>query len=193
MDISSAFKSEVFRPTVTVLVPGIVALGPYIAISLHDFPQLRRFWDAHEPTFVAVILLLVLAVGMVLENLGALVEGHLWDGMIQKRTKCQRSDWYKYLSLVLKDEPIGQRYLRTVTLKLKFELAMIFALPICALGLRWFEKRANVFGVSEFRMLAAVLLGLAVYCVFESYQSAKVLSKVRHQLVHGTMPEDLGI
>lgn len=85
--------------------------------------------------------------------------------------------------MTLKDEPIGQRYLRTVTLALKFELGMGLALPAMYLGLLWLNTRLRMLSNGQAGFGVVVVWLASSYLLWESRSSAKVLSHVREQLV----------
>ena len=80
MDLIAGLKSELFRPLVTLFLPGAVAVGPYILlIRLRFQDSCDAFWKENPVVFMWVVLISVLAAGLVLEDLGARIESSAWD------------------------------------------------------------------------------------------------------------------
>jgi hypothetical protein len=180
MELISAFKSELFRPLVTLLIPGGIATAPYLVLLIAFFPQARSFGHDYPSTAVAIALAVITGVGLVLEDWGSRIE-YFWDVCLDRRNVDQTKTWRKYLQLRLRDEIVGQRYLRTFLVRFKFELAMGPAWIAFAAGAIWLDH------VTHFWTLSArfVLLpfALAVYSVYESYQTAKVMGDTRKLIV----------
>jgi hypothetical protein len=84
--VTAVFQSEVFRPIVTLVVPGFFAISTFA--------------------------------------IGGGSERH-------------REDGFDYLRLAFDEEPVGQRYIRTLVLRLKFELGMTVASAPFAIRARY--------------------------------------------------------
>lgn len=123
MDLEKAASNEVFRPLVSIAVPGGIALAPYVIVAEHYITDIATFWHDHDAAFTAIIIGLVLAVGLMLEDVGALIEIG-FDSLLEWKKKNQFENWQKYLKLRTKDEYIAQRYIRTLVTRLKFEMSM---------------------------------------------------------------------
>lgn len=192
MDFSAPFKNEVFRPIATLLLPGAVALLPYAAVLWYDYPGLRLFLESHPTGYSLVFLLLALALGFILEDVGSRIEGLIWDELIEKETRCQQSDWHLFLLMdPVKDrEMVGHRYLRTLTLRLKFELSIGLALLTAWIGVLWLDSIAILFSPPAVLWISSVLGIASGYAIWESYGTSWVLAKIRHLLVTG---EELGL
>jgi hypothetical protein len=182
VDLSSAFKSEVFRPLVTLIVPGAAASWPYVLVARAKHKAIGTFWNDHTTAALIIIAIASIAAGRILEALGSRVEVQ-WDRLLERKSGTHSRDWYRYLRLTLREEPIGQRYIRTVTLALKFELAMVFALPIMYVGICWLETELNLWTRSGLVGLGVAIVLLSAYLLYESYGSAGVLARVRQELV----------
>lgn len=182
MDLSSAFKSEVFRPLVTLVVPGATASAPYVLLARAKHPAIGVFWNDHTTAALLIIAIAAIALGHILETLGSRIEAR-WDARLDKISGKHRGEWYRYLRLTLVAEPIGQRYLRTVTLALKFELAMIVALPVMYVGVLWLETEMDLWTTAGLVWLGIGVLVLCLYLLYESFSSAQVLARVRRELV----------
>jgi hypothetical protein len=182
MDFVETFKSEIFRPVVTLVVPGAVSIGPYIIVAGYHIHRVREFWDEHPSAFVAIVVIFGIAAGLVLENLGAEIE-NLWDWILAKKDNQHNATWEDYLKLELKDEIIGQRYLRIVLTWMKFELAMFPALLSLWFGLMWVTCIYHTWSTWGFTKLSIFILGLAGYLLYSSYDSAKNLSGKRKLII----------
>lgn len=182
MDFSSAVKSDALRPVATIVAPGAVAVTPYIVVLGHYVPVVSRFWTEHETAFAFVVALTILIVGFLLEELGALIEV-VWDERLSRRYDFHSVVWRVYLQLRLKDEVIGQRYLREILTRMKFELSMAPALLACTAGLNWGNAIYDTWSRCTITVLSLILLALAGFFLWESYQSAELLSRTRRAIV----------
>jgi len=119
------------RSTVTVLVPGIVALSPWVLALVQHTDATFGFKGyptlAHSLFFASVIV-----VGVVCDGLGSYIEAR-WDGRRNSELEVEEN-WYKYLSTVLEHEPVGYRYLSRLVTAMYFELSMLFAVPLFLIG-----------------------------------------------------------
>lgn len=185
MNLSSTFQAEVFRPVATIAVPGVAAVIPYILILTYKYPDLLKFWDKHELTFITISVLWVIAAGLILEDIGSEIE-LLWDRCLKKRSgKRHDAEWYQYLSITFEHEPIGHKYLRTVTLRMKFELAFSISLIPFWAGVLWLHSMAPLFSARNAAIASGFVLMLCAYLLRESYNSSALLAKLRHELLKG--------
>jgi hypothetical protein len=196
-DPTAPLKSETFRPMVSLLLPGVTALAPYVLLASHYNPAIDRFAHDNTGIYLFLLTLAALALGFILEDLGSRLEVLVWDRLIEKETGCHSKDWYAFLNLAPETEKIGHRYLRTITLRLKFELAFGLSLLLLCFGLLWLDSVEMFWTYGTTVRFSAVILALASYCLWESYGSVWVLARLRHLIIHGkpcTMeprPEDL--
>ena len=190
MDIVSAFKSEIFRPVVTLVVPGFVAASPYLLVANYYNPQILEFWQASPSAFIGILLIIVLAVGLILEDIGSRIEVNLWDQIIKRKQKTYSEDWDKYLKLYTKDDIIGQRYLRTLLVRLKFELSMGPALFIALGGLIWFNIKCCIWTQSSCFWMSIAIAVAGAYLLWESYTGMKVLAKVRRLIIEAVQQRE---
>jgi hypothetical protein len=122
----SAFASDVFRPLATLLLPGAIGLAAWVIALLWKFPALRNLVAGNHTETGFVLFLAMVFAGMVFENFGSRWEV-LLDRWADLRTDGQRtSNWNSYLQIAFKLEPIGRRYARSLVLRLKFELGVVF-------------------------------------------------------------------
>jgi hypothetical protein len=187
MDFISAFKSELFRPLATLVVPGGVALGPYVLIAGYYFPGIVLFWKDHPSAFVAILVICIVAVGLIVEDLGAFIERDFWDSKLARGNENHADHWEQYLKLRLQDEVVGQRYLRTILTRMKFELAMVPAFFFFWCGLLWLNRLYDLWRPSRFALLSGVLLIITIYLLLESFRSASVMSATRTLVIQSVI------
>src|SRR5207245_3973826 len=104
----------------------------------------------------------VIAIGLILENLGGRIEA-VWDKFINRNNNGHKDKLEAYLRLKVESEFVGQRYLRTVLVRMKFELAMLPALVSFAFGLIWLQSLYTLWTSLRFKMLLATIAGLFAY------------------------------
>ncbi len=181
MDLSATFKNEVYRPVVTIVIPGLVALTPYVYLLFASQPPLYAF-AMKQTVFTGLVgVLAVIAVGFLLEDLGSLIESRVWEPL-QKNREELMEEWYEYLRLSFTTEPVGQKYISRVVMRMKFELSFSLSLVFCGVGSIWLKYRLAT-GISVVAIL--VMFGVAAYLLWESFNSSKMLRKIRHELLKG--------
>jgi hypothetical protein len=183
VDLASGLRSEVVRPLVTVIAPGAVAAAPYFVQARRLAPGLRAYLEAHRTVGFLTAALAVLAAGLILESVGSLWEAKVIDRWLAKRYPALFEDWYNYLRLTFVPEPVGQRYLRTVTLHLKFEIAMMPALLFALVGLNWVNGDLGVLSSKGVSVISLIMAAFIFYFAWESFNSALVLAKTRFALL----------
>lgn len=129
-EILGAIGSGFLRPLATLVLPGAFAVTPAFLCMRKLFPEFSEMCSANATETVLALSAVSLFIGFVLEAVGADIENHL-DAKMQPQHEKQ---WYEYLRRTMEPEPVGHRYLKTVLLWLKFELSMLAAIPIAAVG-----------------------------------------------------------
>jgi hypothetical protein len=176
----SAFTSEVFRPLVTLLIPGAIAISTWFVGFLWRFPDLRRLVSNNPGEAVLLLVLAMTFAGLTLEDMGARVETWL-DTNKNKQDGKHLANWYAYLRTAFVADPIGRRYIRTLVLRLKFELGTVFAMSSAGTGVLWLWylglNCTSVF-VTE---LACVLFGAGL--LWEAWSTHDTLAKNRANLL----------
>src|SRR6185503_16567252 len=84
MNFFAAFQSEVFRPLVTLLIPGALAISSWLVALCLRFPSLKAAIAAHSAESYVILFLVVTAVGIIIEDFGAKIEIHFDD--LQNKT-----------------------------------------------------------------------------------------------------------
>jgi hypothetical protein len=177
-------KDEGFRNLVAIVVPGGISIAPYLLLATYYFPPLRKAFSEYQLLISALVLFLVIAAGHILENLGSMIEARIWDSMLEGRSKEHLTTWRKFLLLAPRHECIAHGYLRTILLRMKFELSTSIALIIAWMGTMWLDAKMVLLSPGAVTVMSSVVLGLAAYLVWESLQSAKVLADTRHIIVN---------
>lgn len=193
MDPVSGLKAELFRPLTTILVPGILAASPYIAMTFKCFPEINPNLTATAPAtgtsaliFGVSILLVGVLFGMLMENLGSRLEVYLWGGIPEEQRKDLDREWGEYLELELDDEILGQRYLQTIHMRLKFELSMAPAIGSLAIGLFWFNHQYGVWTYTDMRKILLFALILIFYMIREASCGIRLLAQIRRHVIAGS-------
>lgn len=185
MDISSVFKTEVFRPIVITLVPGLMAVVPYLFIVHYYFPNIASLFSKHSSAFIIVVLLVCIAFGQILEDFGSLIETAMWKWVVG--SKHDNEIWNEFLRTHFVKEPIGLRYMRTIVLRMKFENSFIAALCFFSAGIFWLGIVGFIGRHAHVLLILAVTFLLILYLAYESYESAKLLKEQRINLLKGVI------
>ncbi len=183
MDFTSILKNELFRPVTTLIVPGSIAIAPYIIVANYYVPKVFQFWGEHPSAFVAIVVVVIIATGLVLDNWGAAIEFYVLDRILEEKYPGHQDRWYRYLKLKISDEYVGQRYLRNSLVRMKFELAMAPATLLFWLGIMWVHCKYPIWSAFGLVLFSAFSLILVAYFLFEAYQSAYNLGKERELLL----------
>jgi hypothetical protein len=120
--------------------------------------------------------------GLVCEDIGSRLELTHYKRCYKDPAEKKKRDleWEEYLRTAFKTEPTGQRYLRTVLLRLKFESNSTAGLLIGAAGLLFITgvSRYLTMGVSAGMVAFAVYLG---WC--EVAKTVPLLADIRRNLL----------
>ena|SRR6185436_13948221 len=183
MDLTAPFKPEFLRPITTLIVPGTIAVGPFVLVLGDYVAPVANFWDDHTTAFAVLLAISVLAAGFIIEDVGANIEFYLWDKELNKKNPTHLINWNEYLKLRIDNELVGERYLDAKVTQLKFELSMAPALIIFWSGLLWLQVLHPMWSIIGFILVTLLLFTSAVYLLWESWQTAKVLSKTRALII----------
>jgi hypothetical protein len=175
----SAF-TEVFRPLVTLLIPGAIAISTWYVGLLWHFHDLQTLVHNNHADVGLILALAMTFAGLVLEDMGARVESR-WDARKDKQNGSHVDTWYAYLRTAFKADPIGRRYVRALVLRLKFELGIAFAMLSAAVGVLWLWYMGLSFKVVVASELLCILF--AVWGFFEGWSTHDTLAKNRQNLL----------
>jgi len=173
-NLFSAFSSEVFRPLVTLLIPGSVAISTWFIALLWQFPVLKKIvYDNHAETGFVLAFAMTFA-GMVLEDLGTRVEKRL-DDERESKTGNHNATWFAYLRTAFVTDPIGRRYIRTLVLRLKFELGVGFVMISAAWGIVWLWFLGLSYQVALINL--GISAGFAIWLFVEACDTNDTLAR----------------
>ena len=187
MELTSVLKNELFRPTVTLIIPGGIATAPYLSLCFHYFPCTKKFASSNTWLFAIVILLVSVAIGLILEDIGSRIEA-CFDEKLARQKKYTRhvGEWKKYWRLSFKEESVGHRYLRSIIIRLKFEMNMIASLPFLFFGFLWLSI-LKVLTATQMFVIGVIVAALLSYMTFEAWAGVKLLSDIRRELLKGVV------
>jgi hypothetical protein len=175
----SAFTSEVFRPLVTLLIPGAIAISTWCAALIWHFPALRTLVHNNHTETGFILFLAMTFAGLVVEDLGAHVETE-FDWKRDKDGK-HLNNWYAYLRTAFNADPIGRRYVRTLVLRLKFELGVAFGSLSAGIGTLWLWR----IGLSGWSVAVSesLCITFAAYGFYEGWSTHNTLAINRANLL----------
>jgi hypothetical protein len=179
MNIESSLKDDIFRPLATTIVPGALAVSPYIAIAAVYVPHIVQFWHDYTNAFAAIVGILTIAAGLICEDIGSELEVNWIDRRMKKSDPEFHARWQQYLQLTPADNLVAKKYLKTLLLRFKFELAMIPALSSLLVGLNWLNVIHSYLRWSHLFWLDTAILNGALLMCYEVCQGAKLLDTVR--------------
>jgi hypothetical protein len=187
-ELTAVFQDEIFHAVVCLVVPGFYAMSTVSIVGWQRIPGLPQLVDGHPGTTGIIMLLAFVTCGLIMEEFGSRIE-ILLDSWLAKVPGHEQhlTEWFDYLRLAFKVEPVGQHYLRTLVLRLKFELGMAVASLPCAFGAVWLEFRS-------FWRFAIVVFAVitCVYFFLEAKSSVKTLSELRHEMLKKDWSEPSG-
>jgi hypothetical protein len=129
MKLPEQFDARFIRILSTLIAPGAVALVPWLLVAGKAYPEFSLWLFAGDALSIATLVLWIFCTGMVLENFGSRLELSL-----DQEHNIDENAWATYLQQK-KDELVGHGYISSLVTRLKFELGMVFALPIAAVAL----------------------------------------------------------
>ena len=184
LDPTSVVKPDLYRVVTIVLVPGFVAAAPWLAGVFWPALMLPQTWVGTAWPISVTLFGIVLVAGFVLENLGSRIEAVCLDRWAAQQDPELWSVWWRYLGLKTGDEIVGQRYIRAMLVRYKFELSMIPASLSGAAGFVVAECMGQGTGHwAKTGAIVAALIVLALLSLWEAVAGASVLARVRRVVV----------
>lgn len=175
MKMPDSYDSRFIRFLAAVLTPGAVAAWPWlIAFGLTQREIGAWLMQANALPYT-VILLVTIVVGLLLEDAGSRLESALEKKILHKKA------WTAYLRSE-PDTKVGHAYISSVVTRLKFELAMPFALIIGALGCVAIAFHQGALTLCAAGILSATVSGIVAWLIFEATDSIKLLNKTRRRM-----------
>jgi len=184
MDLMSALKNEIFRPLTTLVVPGFFAAWPFIMLCQRHFKAVNDFSRDNFGGYAAVLFVVILAAGLILEDIGGRLENRVSKSLEATDPK-HATIWRDYLKLNTQDQFIGQRYLRTIVTRFYFELTMTPALVFFLIGFHWLNCMYPFISCSGALIITIAVILVGTFLMIEAKRSAYVLSTLRQAIVEG--------
>ncbi len=167
-----SYDSRFIRFLAAVLTPGAVAAWPWLlALGLLE-PHVGKWLMQPSALSYTVILVVTIVSGLLLENAGSRLEYCLEKRHLHKRA------WSAYL----RSDPnskVGHSYISSVVTRLKFELAMPFALFIGAGGVANLAFCQVALAPNAAWALIGVSAGVIAWLIFEANDSIELLNRTR--------------
>jgi len=182
MDLTTSLKNEIFRPMTCIVIPGTFSIGPIFFVATYYFDDLPMYFVKYQTITTILAFFIVTPAGFILEDIGSDIEDII-DLVLNKLDKNRANNWDHYFKLKINDEYIGQRYLRTIHIRYKFELSMIPALILFWINLRWVNCLYRLWQEGPFFWIT-ISIGLVVtYLVYQAINSAQVLGTCHESIV----------
>lgn len=183
LETASTVNSKVFTPLVTTVIPGAIAIWPAAAWVFGNDTVVSDFVKANPAVAGLVLLALMVVAGIVLEIVGTFIEAWISDSILAWNFPQFTNTWNNYLRLAFKVEPVGQRYLRTRVIVLKFELGAGLAFLLQGLGTHhFFGTRQQIFDIPlPWFCIASYVLG--GFLLVASFMSSVNLHHTRANLI----------
>lgn len=180
-DILSAFQSDVLKPLASLIIPGAIAISSWFALLLEREQAVRKAAIAYHNETIALLVIAIVFVGMLMENLGSWIESNILDAMQKRTNRRFIEEWWQYLLVVYKSDPVARSYLRSLLQRLKFELDSAAGLFVCASGSLLLDL-PTLWRIC----LPALCIVLATFLILiEARTTHKLMGKVRHALLTG--------
>lgn len=182
-------KSDSLRTLFIYVVPGGVALLPWVCLFIHELPGTLDFCEKHQPLAAVVALVLCLSVGKFMDGIGTVWEAEINDCVLRKDKKFSDFDaqWSAYIRTAFVHEPVAVDYIRNLTQTLKFELNLGVALAVFAIGLLVLWGVLPNFSGCTAAVAACFSLVLGAGSLWSSLETSRVLASVRKWLDEGVL------
>jgi hypothetical protein len=180
-EVLGTVGNEFLRPWAMLILPGCIVVTPYFVLFCLIYPDFMTLVSANGAESVTGFVAAALFCGFVLENIGSELESW-WDG--RPHNAKIRADWNEYLRVAFKVEPVGQRYVRSIVLRLKFELGTLAAAPFCLIGVILLWHRVVGHG-SLFFWIVVAISALAAYSWWCATESYRILAETRAAILKG--------
>src|SRR5688572_26274529 len=143
MDKITSLNLSFDRIFVQLILPGLIAMFPgYLFLKEIEPTYIYNAIKAITPTDGIAMIIFSFILGMIIENIGSRIEVYyIGERQKKKYGNDYLQTWSKYLQLSFENEPIGQRYLRTILFRMKFELSFAIALLIGGVSLIFYFKK----------------------------------------------------
>jgi len=188
MEPLKSIKLDIDRILLQLLIPGIFAGLPFFLIFLNTYPDAMIIFKKSEGMCTTVLFIISITIGLFLEDLGAIIEYRFDKRNIIKYKRDENRDteneWHQYLQLNISSEKcdiVAQRYVRSILIRMKFELSFCVSLIIMSIGLLILNLQISFIDSWFIFIILCILLPLVLstYLLWEIRNSTRLLIKVR--------------
>lgn len=185
MDITGGLKTEIFRPIIMLILPGLTIGTPLVFAVENYQPNIFAFFEKHPTLSSFIIFVLATILGVLASEIGSNIESHLIDKLLKKKHPNLEENWYKFLRCSFPDTSVAKNYIDNQVLYLKFELGMASALLLGWMFSLWAWLVREDFTKGWFITLSLCGIVGVAYFLFEAYQSGNLLARLRNELLKG--------
>jgi hypothetical protein len=121
------------RSLLVVLIPGGIALFPWVLWLLNSDQQIANFYKTYPQLSWAVLFAAASVAGSLFEGINSYIEDY-WDRKREKQWEVAKN-WYDYLARICQSAPVAHGYLARLATTMYFELAMMWATFSFVMGL----------------------------------------------------------
>lgn len=182
MDPFSAFKSEVFRPLATIVIPGLIAAGPFIILLCNADQDVASFYSEKTSWFMAAVLAVATAVGMLIENIGSSIERGIDRCLDNEYLHGHVAVWSAYLSCGVVDNN-GRRFLGSIVTRLKYINSLMPALSFFLIGLFAMQLQVEPWRWGWLLTTAVFVFIIVIWLFRTSTELSEVASNTRFCLL----------
>lgn len=166
MDPLGAFKSEVFRPIASIVLPGMLSISTFAIVLGNSIAEVRELYDEQALVFFILLFGASTIAGMLLENIGSSIERGIDTCMDNEYLPGAGAVWSAYLACACSDS-YARKYLGTLVTRMKFINSMMPATVLFMVGLLALNLQVGRWSWTHLFLVAAVLL-LTVSWLFKS-------------------------
>lgn len=156
-----------------VIIPGAVALVPWLLVLAQAYPAFGDWIFSGEILPNAALVIVVFCGGMFMENFGSRLEV-----FFDRQHGINYDAWSRYLRQP-QGELVGHGYISSVVTRFKFELGMIFALPIATVAVAVLAFCQNAMPEVPAAFFIPSALATTGYLVLEAKRGVQLLDKTR--------------
>lgn len=179
------------RVVAGTLLPGLAALGPYVALGYSRFSWLGEILKQYPWAIVASIITLGYLGGLVISSLGCQIEEWIVNFTFGSEAERQEmtTAWHSYLRSNSDTNSVGHKYLGLLVTWMKFNSSMIPAALIFAIGLHVHNSFWNTLSCGELTLITVLLLLLIVWLTYRTIRAVKELHEVRMAFANPEPPK----
>jgi hypothetical protein len=185
-------KLDVNRIILELFVPGIFSVFPFFILFINKVPSVNKYFSNSDGMATIALFILSITVGLILEDIGSNIEVYILDCINLKKFPNHKIEWERYLELNIAKNSnlIAQRYLRTILLRMKFELSFGVSLLIMSRGLFLLQNETNFFDKNTFIYSCLIFpLALSIFMFWESWSSSVLLINTRRKIINAKVDE----